>query len=129
MTVAPFHPDRREFGRRNSLLHGWLVMEGRPRISVLVRNVSEGGALLECPVPKSMPFRFQLIIESKGFEATCEARHQSETWIGVSFVELAKVEEPIAHWSALVEYSWTGANDAARVPRNAKSALGRGKSS
>ena len=132
MTIAPFIPDRREFGRRNSLLHGWLVIEGRPRIACLVRNVSEGGALLECPVPPEMPFHFELHIECKGFVATCEARHQSSTWIGVHFVDTPSVEQPIAEWSSMVEYAWSGAatadGNAPKVMRDYKTFLGRGKS-
>jgi len=100
--------DRRQFGRRNTCLHGWMSIEGRPRIACLVRNVSEGGALLECDVPKVMPYRFGLIIECKGFEAWCETRHQKERWIGVRFVRFERVEEPIAQWSPELEDNWAG---------------------
>lgn len=100
--------ERRQFGRRQTCLHGWVIVEGRPRIACLVRNVSEGGALLECNAPKSMPFRFSLLIECKGFQAWCEIRHQTDNWIGVRFVRFDKVVEPIALWSPLVEDQWAG---------------------
>lgn len=100
--------ERRQFGRRNFCLHGWMILEGRPRIACLVRNVSEGGALLEFQVPKSIPYRFKLEIDCKGFVAECEIRHQSEDWIGVRFVQLEKVAEPIATWNPEIEDGWTG---------------------
>ena len=100
--------ERRQFGRRTTCLHGWVVIEGRPRINCLVRNVSEGGALLECHAPKMIPFRFGLIIECKGFEAICEARHHTPEWMGVRFVTVKKIEEPIAQWSPVIEDAWAG---------------------
>ncbi len=106
-TAQPF-VERREFGRRKTCLHGWLAVEGRPKIACLVRNVSEGGALLECEVPKVLPFRFNLIVDCKGFQASCEARHKTETWVGVRFVRVDKIEEPIALWSPELEDAWSG---------------------
>lgn len=108
MRAAPAFVERREFGRRNTCLHGWLAIEGRPKIACLVRNVSEGGALLECEVPKALPYRFHLIIDCKGFQAWCETRHQTDTWVGVRFVRFDRVEEPIAKWSPELEDAWAG---------------------
>ena len=106
---APYQgAERRQFGRRQTCLHGWVVVEGRQRLPCLVRNVSEGGALLECSAPKLMPYRFSLVIDCKGFQAWCEIRHQADQWIGVRFVRVDKVEVPIAHWSAIVEDQWAG---------------------
>jgi hypothetical protein len=105
---APHNVERRQFGRRTTCLHGWVMLEGRPRIPCLVRNVSEGGALLECEVPKMLPFRFSLVIDCKGFQAWCEVRHHTEHWMGVRFVRVDKVEEPITEWSPLIEDQWTG---------------------
>lgn len=100
--------ERRQFGRRKTCLHGWVVVDGRPRRPCLVRNVSEGGALLEFEIPKVMPYRFTLIIDCKGFEAWCETRHTGETWMGVQFVRVDKIEAPIAHWSVEMEDAWAG---------------------
>ncbi len=107
-TIAKANADRRQFGRRNTRLHGWVVVEGRPRMACLVRNVSDGGALLEFPAPKSMPFRFTLVIDCKGFEALCETRHHKDHWMGVRFVRFEKIIEPIACWSPDQEDSWKG---------------------
>jgi hypothetical protein len=102
--------ERREFGRRNTCLHGWVAVEGRPKFACVVRNVSEGGALLECAAPKLMPFRFMLQIDCKGFEAWCEIRHHAEQWIGVRFVRIDKVEIAIAQWCPQTEDAWVGKN-------------------
>lgn len=101
-------PERRQFGRRETTLHGWIAVEGRPRIACVVKNVSEGGALLELPVPRGLPFHFNLVIDCKGFQALCEVRHQSETRMGVQFVRFDKVAEPIAKWCPVIEDAWTG---------------------
>jgi hypothetical protein len=108
MIVAKAHAERRAFGRRTACLHGWVVVDGRPRLACLVRNVAEGGALLEFAAPKSMPFRFRLVIECKGFEALCETRHHQDQWMGVRFVEFEKVAAPIALWSPDVDDAWKG---------------------
>ena len=113
--------DRRQFGRRTTSLHGWVVIEGRPRIACLVRNVSEGGALLECQMPKIIPFQFGLVIDCKGFEATCEARHHTEQWMGVRFVIVKTIEEPIAQWSPVIEDAWAG-KPSAKIGAAAKTA-------
>jgi PilZ domain len=108
MTSPVGFVERRQFGRRNTAMHGWIVLPGRPKLACLVRNVSEGGALLECAAPKWMPFSFTLEIDCKGFTAECEVRHQKETWIGVRFERITAQSEPIATWSPLVEDSWAG---------------------
>lgn len=93
--------DRRQFGRRQSTLHGWLIVEGRPRIPCIVRNVSDGGALVECPVPKNLPFRFHVEIEAKDFRALCEPRHQRDNWVGVRFIQIECTSAPIDQWQPL----------------------------
>jgi len=105
------HPsERRQFGRRTTCIHGWVAIEGRQKLPCLVRNVSEGGALLEFEVPKNMPFMFRLVIDSKGFDAHCEMRHHGPGWMGVQFVRFDKVAAPIRDWVSEVEAqdSWGG---------------------
>lgn len=104
--------ERRQFGRRKTNIHGWIVPDGRPKLACIVRNVSEGGALLEFDVPTNMPYWFTLVIESKGFEARCEIRHQNERWVGVRFAQIAKVELPISSWSPELIDAWNGTGHA-----------------
>ncbi|NJM55038.1 MAG: PilZ domain-containing protein [Verrucomicrobiae bacterium] len=106
--MTPYPNERRQFGRRHTCLHGWVLREGLPRLACVVRNVSEGGALLEFEVPPNMPYWFMLRIDCKGFEARCETRRQGLTWMGVQFVKVARIEQPIAEWSALVDDAWRG---------------------
>jgi len=117
MTARPFPIERRQFGRRHTCLHGWVVREGLPRLACVVRNVSEGGALLEFDVPANMPYWFMLKIDCKGFEAQCETRRQGLTWMGVQFVNLARIEQPIAEWSPLVDDAWRGVGEQALPKR------------
>ena len=100
--------ERRQFGRRETTLHGWVAVEGRPRIACVVKNISEGGALLELPITKYLPFHFNLVIDCKGFQALCEVRHQSESHVGVQFVRFDEVAEPIAKWCPVTEDAWSG---------------------
>jgi hypothetical protein len=112
MSINQAFIERRQFGRRTTAIHGWLVIEGRPKIPCLVRNVSEGGALLECEVPAWLPFRFHLLIDCKGFSAWCEVRHSKESWIGVRFERVDAAPIPIASWSPQVEDAWAGGRKA-----------------
>jgi hypothetical protein len=108
MTSAAGFVERRQFGRRTTAMHGWIVLPGRPKLACLVRNVSEGGALLECAVPKWMPFSFTLEVDCNGFMAECEVRHLKATWIGVRFERIKAQPEAIATWSPLAEDTWAG---------------------
>lgn len=107
--LAKAHPvERRQFGRRKTCIHGWVAVDGRVKLPCLVRNVSKGGALLEFDVPKNLPFTFKLVIDSKGFEARCETRHKGPTWMGVEFVQVERIVEPIEAWSMEDEDRWAG---------------------
>lgn len=76
----------RQFGRRWANVHGWLHVDGRPRISCQVRNVSEGGALLEIDATASrIPEQFTLVIQPLQIEIGCEVRHQRNGSLGVRF--------------------------------------------
>jgi hypothetical protein len=85
--AAPSRPqERRQFGRRTVTMHGWILVEGRPRIACTVRNISVEGALLELTAPAWLPYYFRLVIDVSNFETECELRHQSPSSIGVRFV-------------------------------------------
>lgn len=112
--------ERRQFGRRATNLHGWILTDGRPRIPCMVKNVSEGGALLELDVPPALPYWFDLVIECKGFQARCEIRHQNEKWVGVRFAVVAKIEKPILEWSAELIDGWGGTGHAGRPKASAR---------
>ena len=79
--------DRRQFGRRATVRHAWIIAGAQRRIACVIRNVSEGGALLELDGIASLPARFTLDIEGTGLIVACEARHRGQTSLGVLFLE------------------------------------------
>ena len=85
------HPssERRAFGRRQTHDHAIVRVTGRPPLRCLVKNISDGGALLEFSEPVWLPFTFRLIWEASKREEDCETKHQNGTRIGVSFAERA----------------------------------------
>lgn len=88
------HPvERRQFGRRQSGCHGWVKVRGRPALPCVVRNISEGGALLEFQAAEMLPYRFRIVIESEGVDSDCEIRHQTGNRMGVEFVKGAVRED------------------------------------
>ena len=78
--------ERRQFGRRKTYVHGIVSARGRPAVPCIMRDVSEGGALLEVPHPRWFPARFRLVVEATGFETECEIVHRTDTAIGVRFM-------------------------------------------
>ena len=39
--------ERRQFGRRRTFLHGWIRLAGRPAVTCIVHDLSQGGAMLD----------------------------------------------------------------------------------
>ena len=77
--------ERRQFGRRQTILHAMIYPRGRPSIRCIVRDLSAGGARIEVDTPAWLPSRFHLIIEATNFEADCEIMHRSHDDVGVRF--------------------------------------------
>jgi hypothetical protein len=75
----------RQFGRRATCVHGWIRVAHRPKITCVVRNLSEQGALIEVEDPSALPFRFTLIVETINLEKECEVRHTGQHSVGVYF--------------------------------------------
>lgn len=91
--------DRREFGRRWAHVHGWVCVEGRPRLPALVRNFSEGGALIMVENALTLPYTFLLHVEAINFRIGCQARHRHTNSVGVRFVAADLVSEIGPLWS------------------------------
>lgn len=81
----PCSGERRQFGRRLTCVHGVIRTRGRPDVTCTVRNISEGGALLQVSQPAWLPSRFQLFIEVSKSERECEIVHRGEITVGVRF--------------------------------------------
>ncbi len=91
-SIEDQHAERRQFGRRWSCVHGWVKINGRPRQPCIVRNFSEGGALLEMPWPCELPDYFRLSIDAIEFDIGCERRHERPGAVGVQFISQAEAE-------------------------------------
>jgi hypothetical protein len=77
--------ERRAFGRRETQEHAVVRIAGRPPLRCIVRNISDGGALLDFGQEVWLPFQFRLIWEGTKREETCDIKHQNGPRIGVSF--------------------------------------------
>ena len=91
MQRTTYPPERRGFGRRESLIHAIARLPGRGAEPCLVRNYSDSGALLVFQGRFDPPDRFRLTIEAKGVDAMCQVRRRNGAEIGVSFVEPEEV--------------------------------------
>jgi hypothetical protein len=89
------HIEKRQFGRRSVLWHAWVRVAGRDREPCIVRNFSQGGALLEFTGAPPVADRFTLTIDRYDFTSDCYVRHRSATAIGV-FLSLTEVTDFVA---------------------------------
>lgn len=119
--------EKRQFGRRQTHLHGWVSIPGRRRLPCLVKDISVGGALLAFDqMPSCLPFCFRLTVESTRFESACEIRHTRENLIGVEFVpmELLVAAERRAASDSVEDWIGLGSNysgvGAGRLPNGSR---------
>ena len=82
--------DRREFGRRTTSWHAWIICPNRPKIACLVRNVSPAGARLELEVPVWLPWNLRLVVDAYRLEFECEVRYRRPNAIGVFFLSASE---------------------------------------
>ena len=86
MAVFSHVVERRQFGRRRTNVQGLISLRGRIAMGCIVRNLSQGGALLEVTRPEFLPGRFRLLLEAASFETDCEVVRRSPNGIGVRFL-------------------------------------------
>lgn len=108
--MAPPQTERRQFGRRQSRLHGWICAEGRESVPCLIMNLSPRGAFLACEPPSWLPFHFRLDIPFCKSTELCEIRHVRPDGVGVTFHEDERRAEPAETAPLLIEEaeSWIG---------------------
>lgn len=85
--IKPPSSERRQFGRRDSRVHGVCTIPGRAPMHCIVKNLSPAGALIEFNEPIKVPFNFRLRIESRQLDHACHVRHQGQHGVGVTFVD------------------------------------------
>ncbi|MBS0244195.1 MAG: PilZ domain-containing protein, partial [Proteobacteria bacterium] len=79
--------DRRAFGRRQSFIHALARIPGRAAEGCIVKNFSDGGALIEFPVEfVQPPQKVRLCIDALGIDAECEVRRHEGKLLGVRFL-------------------------------------------
>ena len=78
--------DRRAFGRRPSNQHAMAHITGRAPLRCVVRDISEGGALLDFGESVLLRNRLVLVWEGTGYQAECEVRHVQGAKAGVQFI-------------------------------------------
>lgn len=85
-TMAAFSmSERRGFGRRDVSVAAKLSVPGRGMIPCVVRNISEGGALLVLDGEFKLPAVVRLLIDEQGIDTMCEVRRSGPEGIGVRF--------------------------------------------
>ena len=89
--------ERRAFGRRQTEEHAIVRVAGSPPIRCVIRNISDGGALLDFGEPVWLPFTFRLLWEGTKREETSETKHQNGGRLGVSFIakQAADLSKPM----------------------------------
>lgn len=106
MTNRSERAERRQFGRRRTHNHGWVKLPGRPAVPCVIRNVSDGGALLVFDRSETLPFAFLLTIEGEDKTYGCEVRHHYGERVGVAFVDVALVNACIDAAAGTGTGSW-----------------------
>lgn len=101
--------ERRQFGRRQTQIQGWVRVPGRARVPCLIKNLSVLGAFLEMESTDWLPFRFGLQVGSSRIEQTCEIKHTAANGVGVVFLEGVSQEIPVKRRAPLSEADqWSG---------------------
>ena len=116
MSEKAKQPERRQFGRRHTQDRGWISLPGRPALPCIVRNISDGGALLVFDRPEHLPFGFRMSIEGQDKIYGCEVRHHYGERVGVAFVDLAMISESTTSAYGGAVGSWIGPKNVTRHP-------------
>ncbi len=86
MSILPPH-ERRKHPRHKGFWRAIVFLPGLTPLHCIIRDISEGGALLEFAVAPRFPNKFRLYIEAHNCEYYCEVRHMSDYGVGVYFLE------------------------------------------
>lgn len=102
------YAEKRQFGRRQTYIHAWVRVSGRPAISCIVRDLSQGGALLEFDEDVWLPYSFRVTSVDKQIDRVCEVRHETANRVGVEFVAHEQTFPAEAVYSLEEAASWIG---------------------
>ena len=93
MNRPPQGAERRAFGRRQTNDHAFVRIQGRPPVRCTIKNISEGGALLDFGSEVWLPYNFQLTWEVGNREEACEIKHRNGQFVGVFFQRQVAVQD------------------------------------
>ena len=108
------HVERRQFGRRHTHIHGWIKLPGRPVLPCVIRNISDGGAMLVFDRTELLPFAFLLTIDAEDKPYGCEVRHHFGDRVGVAFVDVEIINTAMNSAKSSDTGSWIGPS---KLPR------------
>ncbi len=114
MSIDDQSSDRRQFGRRHTHTIGRVKLPGRGSLPCIVRNLSDGGALLVFDRPEWLPFGFLLTIEGDDTTYGCEVRHHFGERVGVEFVDVAVIDMSSPAAASGSRSSWIAPNSTSR---------------
>lgn len=77
--------EQRKFGRRAVALHAVIEVQGRSHAGCVIRNVSDGGALIELIDKKEMPRDFGLRLGNSNSLIECQIVHANGNSFGIVF--------------------------------------------
>lgn len=80
--------EQRKFGRRAVSIHATIEVDYRTLVSCVVRNLSEGGALLELIDTVELPQTFVLRLHNSDAKIACELTRSTGNTYGVAFNQL-----------------------------------------
>lgn len=102
--------EKRQFGRRPANIRAWIRVSGRPPVSCVLSNISEGGARIHYTGDIWIPYSFRLTSDDKAIDRIVEVRHQSPGTIGVEYVAHAVADEQLKHIAKSVSEfeGWVG---------------------
>lgn len=105
----------RSFGKRNTIMRGWIKADGRPKLECAISHITDFGAFLGLSPPDWLPFTFDLRIERTGEIHACQIRHVVEHGVGVNFILSAEAERVQVDVVGTLETaeSWSGVGNAA----------------
>lgn len=77
--------EQRKFGRRSVALHAIVEVLGRSHLPCVVRNLSEGGALIELIDRAELPASFGLRLPNSNATIPCDRTHKTGNAYGITF--------------------------------------------
>ena len=90
MSAALAYQEKRRFGRRESTIRGRAIVPGHVSQPFVIRNVSDGGAMLKFDADFIPSRSFRIEIDGTEFVLLCEVCHQGSYGVGVRFMRVSE---------------------------------------